>query len=194
VIVPRGAVISKTFVCSKSDERFYEPSEPGSLGRQRVRLRAPVNRSPLGRCAAQRLRARPPPDPDHREVTFLNGRDGDICIWWTQIFGFTASASGFFKAAVVCPFPASGVCYGSSSVSGFRRSALFAAATAVEIATRIAARSPTPVPAECRRRRAHRHRRIRRQCAGRHPRRSRSAAFAATPTGMFASDAIFSVN
>src|SRR3974390_523123 len=42
--------------------------------------------------------------------------EGRIC---DKIFGFAASASVFFKAAVACPFPASGVCYGSSSVSGF---------------------------------------------------------------------------
>src|SRR6516162_9786525 len=32
------------------------------------------------------LRVRPPPDPDHRGVTFLNGRNSDISKWWTQKF------------------------------------------------------------------------------------------------------------
>ena len=68
------------------------------------------------------------------------------------------------------------------------------AAAAGEIVPHTDARLRQPAPAGCRHRHARRHRRIRRQCAGRHPRRSISAAFAATPTGMFASDAIFSVN
>jgi hypothetical protein len=51
---------------------------------ERVPSRTQLNRTPVGRCATPRLRARPPPDPGHRGVTFVNGRDGDICIWWTQ--------------------------------------------------------------------------------------------------------------
>jgi hypothetical protein len=48
-----------------------------------VRLRAPVNRSPIGRCAALGLRARPAARPQPT-VTFLNGRYGDISKWWTH--------------------------------------------------------------------------------------------------------------
>ena len=82
----RGAVISKTLVCSKSAERFYEPSEPGSLGRQRVQLRGPLDRSPVGRCAMLGLRARPPPDPSSVPLTVLNCRNSDISILRRQIF------------------------------------------------------------------------------------------------------------
>jgi hypothetical protein len=60
-------------------------------------------------------RARPPA----LIVTFLSVRNCDFSIRERQNFGFTVSASGFFKAAVVCPFPASGVRCGSSSVCGF---------------------------------------------------------------------------
>src|SRR6516164_4076019 len=64
-------------------------------------------------------RDRPPPDPGHRGVTFLNGRMSDISIWWTQILGSRPRPLVSFKAAVVCPFPASGMRYGSNSASGF---------------------------------------------------------------------------
>ena len=57
--------------------------------------------------------------PSPTGVSFLLCATGDISTLRRQNFGFTVSASGFFKAAVVCPFPASGVRYGSSSVSGF---------------------------------------------------------------------------
>ena len=43
-----------------------------------------IQRAPVGRCATPGLRARPPPDPSHRGVTFLNGRKSDISIWWTH--------------------------------------------------------------------------------------------------------------
>src|SRR3954469_14755626 len=36
------------------------------------------------RCASHRLRSRLPPDPGHRGVTFLNGRNSDISNVWTQ--------------------------------------------------------------------------------------------------------------
>jgi hypothetical protein len=52
---------------------------------QRVRLRAPVNRSPVGRCATPGAPRPPAARPGHRGVTFVNGRDGDICIWWTHL-------------------------------------------------------------------------------------------------------------
>jgi len=39
------------------------------------------------------FRARPPPDPT--AVTSVNGRNGDICIWWTQAkTGLTATHPG----------------------------------------------------------------------------------------------------
>ena len=49
----------------------------------------------------------------------LQWREFSISRICDKNFGFTASASGFFKAAVVCPFPASGMRYGSNSASGF---------------------------------------------------------------------------
>src|SRR5262249_23503350 len=52
---------------------------------QRMRLRTPLNRAPVERCATLGLRAHPPPDPDDVTVTFLNGRKSDICIWWTHL-------------------------------------------------------------------------------------------------------------
>jgi hypothetical protein len=54
-----------------------------SLGRQVVRFRAPLNRAPVGRCATPGA-PRPPAARPPKAVTFLNGRDGDICNWWTQ--------------------------------------------------------------------------------------------------------------
>jgi hypothetical protein len=50
---------------------------------QRVGRQASMPRASVGRCATPGLRARPPSDPEP-EVTFLNGRTGDISIWWTQ--------------------------------------------------------------------------------------------------------------
>src|SRR6516162_10660808 len=38
-----------------------------------------------GAALRRGLRARPPPDPGHRGVTFLNGRMSDISIWWTHL-------------------------------------------------------------------------------------------------------------
>ena len=78
----RAAAISATPGCSRSAELPYEPSEPGSLGRQRVRFASPLNRAPSGaalRWAPRPRAARPP-----TAVTFLNGRKSDICIGWTQ--------------------------------------------------------------------------------------------------------------
>src|SRR6516164_1428087 len=82
VIAHRGAETSTTLAYLKSAERFYEPSELGSLGRQRVRLRAPLNRASVGRCATLGLRARPAPDPS--ALTFLNWGITDISIWAGQ--------------------------------------------------------------------------------------------------------------
>ena len=67
-----------------------------------------------------------------------------------------------------------------------------AAATA-GIAPHIAARSRPQVRAGYRRRHAHRHRRTRRQCAGRHLQRSISLPSVATLTRSFASHAIIGV-
>ena len=41
-----------------------------------------MRRARARRCATLGLRARPPPTPT--TVTFLNGRDSDISIWWTH--------------------------------------------------------------------------------------------------------------
>jgi hypothetical protein len=74
VIVHRGAVISTTLVCSKSAERFYEPGVLRPPGKTTGAVSSAVPRSSVGRCAAQRLRARPPPEPS--ALTFLNwGKD-----------------------------------------------------------------------------------------------------------------------
>ncbi len=52
-----------------------------------------MRRSSVERCAARRgLRARP--TPTSTTVTFQNGRDGDICIWWTHNEVWVAGASG----------------------------------------------------------------------------------------------------
>src|SRR5690242_7163377 len=72
VAVGRAAAISAT----PDYSRLAEPAlraERCSLGRQRVRLRAPVNRASLGRCATQRLRARPPPDLDDSDISSVTG-------------------------------------------------------------------------------------------------------------------------
>src|SRR4051794_21925627 len=45
------------------------------------------------RCASHRLRARLSPDPGHRGVTFLNGRDGDICRDCRKVGGQAAMAA-----------------------------------------------------------------------------------------------------
>jgi hypothetical protein len=37
-----------------------------------------------GAALRRGLRARPPPNPGHRGVTFVNGTNSDICIWWTH--------------------------------------------------------------------------------------------------------------
>jgi hypothetical protein len=67
------------------------------------------------------------------------------------------------------------------------------AAASAGIAPHIAARSRPPVRAGCRRRRARRCRRTRRQCAGPHPRRSLSLPSVATLTRSYASHAIIGV-
>src|SRR3984893_9033634 len=61
------------------------------------------------------------------------------------------------------------------------------------IALRTAVQSRPPVPGECRRRHGHRHKRIRRQCAARLPRRSISVPSAVTLTRVFADTAIVGV-
>ena len=61
------------------------------------------------------------------------------------------------------------------------------------IARHTVARSRPPVPGECRRRHGHRHKRIRRRCAARLPRRSISEPLAATLTRVFADTAIVGV-
>ena len=43
-----------------------------------------VHRALVGRCATPRAPRPPAAQPRHRAVTFVNGRDGDICIWWTH--------------------------------------------------------------------------------------------------------------
>ena len=76
---------------------------------------------------------------------------------------------------------------GGEAVSAAEADAL---AAAPGIALRSAARSRPPAPAGSRRRLVRRHRRTRRQCAGRHPQRSISMPSAATLTRRFASHAI----
>ena len=61
------------------------------------------------------------------------------------------------------------------------------------IALRTAVQSRPPVPGECRRRHGHRHKRIRRQCAARLPRRSISVPSAVTLTRVFTDTAIVGV-
>jgi hypothetical protein len=106
VIAHRGAETSTTLAYLKSAERFYEPSELGSLGRQRVRLRAPLNRASVGRCATLGLRARPAPDPS--ALTFLNWGITDISIWAGQaergreIIPFDCSISNAKIATMLC--------------------------------------------------------------------------------------------
>jgi hypothetical protein len=51
-----------------------------------------MRRSSVELCAAPGLRARP--TPTSTTVTFQNGRDGDICIWWTHNEVWVAGASG----------------------------------------------------------------------------------------------------
>ena len=83
VAVDHAGATSATPACSRSAELSYEPSER-ALARQINRLPTPLNRTTVGRCATLGLRARPPSDPSHRGVTFLNGRNSDISKWWTQ--------------------------------------------------------------------------------------------------------------
>lgn len=58
----------------------YEPSGPG-LSRQLVGFRASLKRKLVGAALPRgsALARRPTP------VTFANGREADICIWWTHI-------------------------------------------------------------------------------------------------------------
>jgi hypothetical protein len=82
----RAGAISTMRGCLRSAELFYEPSGPSPLGNNNgCSFISRAHRAPVGRCARQRLRARPPPDPNHRGVTFLNGRTSAISKWWTQL-------------------------------------------------------------------------------------------------------------
>src|SRR5262249_41370051 len=65
----------------------FSTSRAGSrpLGTPDGAVSSVVPRASVGRCATRGLRTRPPPDPSHRAVTFLNGRASDICIWWTHL-------------------------------------------------------------------------------------------------------------
>jgi hypothetical protein len=53
------------------------------LGKKAVRFRRSVLRAPVGRCATPG--APRPPTARPKVVTFLNGRNGDISIWWTPL-------------------------------------------------------------------------------------------------------------
>ena len=73
----RAGTISATPVCSRSAEPFYEPVV---LAPARQNNRCGFERGASGAGRTLRCAEAPRPPP----VTFVNGRSGDICIWWTQ--------------------------------------------------------------------------------------------------------------
>src|SRR6516164_6533942 len=52
--------------------------------KQSVRFQPSMPRTSVGRCATPGA-SHPPAVRTQSTVTFLNGRNGDICIWWTHI-------------------------------------------------------------------------------------------------------------
>jgi hypothetical protein len=70
-----------------------------SLGRARGPV-ASFGQSGLGRARRYTGGSAPArrPTPGHRGVTFVNGRGGDICIWWTQ-----APALALFSGQLASP-------------------------------------------------------------------------------------------
>jgi len=78
---------SRVFVFGMLRRRFFAPH---SKNRKAIVLYSIVNRfNPIlkarfcyqGRCATPGATRSPAARP---QVTFVNGRDGDICIWWTH--------------------------------------------------------------------------------------------------------------
>jgi hypothetical protein len=73
--------------CSKSAERLYEPSEL-TLARQTTGAVAGSAQSGADRALRCAEAPRPPAARPPTAVTFLNGTEADISIWWTQCAPF----------------------------------------------------------------------------------------------------------
>jgi hypothetical protein len=80
----RTTAIRKILHSSSSAELLYEPSELAL-----VRWTTGVVASSVQSDAGRALGSAPVPTP----VPFVNGRDGDVCIWWTQ-YSVNSRASG----------------------------------------------------------------------------------------------------
>jgi len=57
--------------------------------KQSVRFQPSMPRTSVGRCATPGA-SHPPAVRTQSTVTFLNGRNGDICIWWTHARGIVS--------------------------------------------------------------------------------------------------------
>jgi hypothetical protein len=94
VIAPRAVAISTTLVYLKSVEFFYEPSGLGPLGNNNgCSFSRRAHRAPVGRCAAPRLRARPPPDPKlHTDISKLEKKLTSVfCLDMIDSVGFASA-------------------------------------------------------------------------------------------------------
>ena len=81
-----AGAISTTRVCLKSAELFYEPSGPSPLGKTPGAVSS-VRIAGVDRTLRYAGGSAPARRPNPTRVTFLNGRNSDIFIGWTQSRG-----------------------------------------------------------------------------------------------------------
>ena len=96
----RAGAISATPVCLKSAEPFYEP---GVLALARQNNRCGFERGASGAGRTLRYAKGCVPARRPTPVTFVNGRNGDISIWWTQ--SLPASSSTKSRAEECSRYP-----------------------------------------------------------------------------------------